>query len=128
ANGNYVFSLSIPDSLFQIEADPSFNAIWYRYQGKYTAAGGSVVKNNAIYSLRSSYQDLVLTSTDLLGNSCSSYSMSFSSPTTTAAYQNITLSPASFSLAVVSGTLNVILPQQYTDSCKCPVMIPVLRN
>jgi hypothetical protein len=127
-NGNYVVSVSRNDSLFMLETDTSLNVSWFKHVARGSAIGGSVIRNNHIFTPLQYGHDLVLISNDLNGNSCASYSISYTRPTSTITLVNFTLTPVTYSAAIVGGTTNSIFSQSYIDSCKCPVFIPLLQN
>ena len=128
ANGNYVVGLYTGDSLFMAECDTALNINWFNFTGKGSCAGGSVIRNNRLYSTWNLGSSKFITAHTINGLNCSSYSYT---PTT----NSPSLSLVSFSLTAVNATLsvsgttgNVIASQPYVDSCKCAVYIPVLYN
>lgn len=127
-NGNYLTGIRTNDSLFILETDTSLNVVWFKFASKGAAIGGSVIRNNQLYTPLYYGKDVILISNDLSGNSCSSYSMSYTKPTSTITLVNFTLTPVSYTTSIVSGTLNSIGSQTYIDSCKCPVFIPTMQN
>jgi hypothetical protein len=129
-NGNYIVSSSkgFQDSLFLFETDTAMNVSWYKNCGRGTAIGTSIQKNNTLFTPTFYGSNPVIISNSINGNSCASYSMTYSKLTSTVNLSSFTLSAATSSAAVYSGTINVLNTQSYLDSCKCPVFIPVLQN
>lgn len=121
-NGNYVVSadrLYFGDSLFLFETDSSMNIAWFKFCNKGIAIGGSVIKNNSIYTPMFANINPYIFSNNSTGNSCMSNDIPFSQITTSVQLVNFTLTPVPSIATISSASLNLISLQNYLDSCGC---------
>lgn len=128
-NGNYIVSFHNgfynSDSLFMFETDTSMNIQWHKYCTSGTGIGTSVIKNTGLYTPVFKGYNPFIVSYDLSGNDCASNSIAYTKLPSAIQLSNFTLFPAASTVALGTGTINVLLPQAGTDSCACPPVIQI---
>lgn len=128
SGSSYITTSTNVDSVFMFEVDTSMNVAWHKFRTRANAASAPVIKSGMAYTSLFRTQTPYLISNDLVGNSCSSYSIGYSLLTPSVSLINFTLSTVSSTLTVASATTNLISTQNYVDSCKCPVFVPSLQQ
>ena len=127
-NGHYVLNSFNQDSVFMFETDTAMSISWHKYRGRAKSVSGSVIKSGMLYTSLYYGINPVLISSSLNGNSCASYSVPYTTPTTSISLTNFSFTPVAHSVTLVTLNTNSISAQSYIDSCKCPVFIPGMQN
>jgi hypothetical protein len=125
--GTYIISANkgnfFNDSLVSFEADTSLNILWHKFRATGHGSGTSILRNNKLYTPGFDGVSPFIINSDTLGNNCSSVSRSYSALTVTNQVVNFTLTAATSTISITSATLNNVLTQSYSDTCKCVAFI-----